>query len=93
MDLIGVCKKHGVQLIFTVSPEYYKSIALVTNRKELIDYYVSVCEENGIWWFDFTNSDLCNNKELWVNYGHLKAVGADMFSQQFATALKKLLPN
>lgn len=90
-ELIGLCKSHGTQLIFVVSPEYYRSMEFLLNRKEIVNYYINLCQEYQITWLDFSSSEICRNKRLWFNYIHMNSAGADQFSQQLATQLKNLV--
>ena len=88
-ELINICKNRKIQLIFAFSPVKENFMRLEINRKEITDYYFHLCEENSIWFIDLSQSDLSRESNLWVNMTHLKSKGADRFSKELATKIRK----
>jgi len=88
-ELINICRNHHIQLVLVICPEYAKFMALQTNRKEIIDYYVRLSQDNGLWFFDFSHSEVCHNREYFYNFTHMNSEGADKFSRELASELKK----
>jgi hypothetical protein len=88
-ELIDLCQTRGIQLILVMSPEYEKIMPLEVTRQEVIDYYVRLSHEKGLPFFDFSQSEICRQRELFYNFTHMNWEGADQFSRELALLLKK----
>ena len=81
---IDKCK--GIQLYFIASPNYHD------NRNEIYNPIVTICEQKGIPFLDFTNDTLfVDNKEYFIDGIHLNSDGADVFTSKVINCLKKEL--
>ena len=74
----------GVQLIFTVSPIWY---GISTNQLTPIQ---DICQQHGIPFLDFSNDPkYVHNNKTFMDGAHLNAFGADEFTKDLATELRK----
>lgn len=90
-QLINLCNKKNIQLIFILSPEYYKGQPYMTNREEIIKYYKSTINKYKIPFIDYSKDTISYQKKYFYNTTHMNYKGADSFSLKLATDLKQLL--
>ncbi|GAA0747898.1 hypothetical protein [Gaetbulibacter jejuensis] len=84
------CKKLDIKVVMVYAPEYIEGQEFVRNRSELISTYESIAEIHQITFLDYSNDELCYNKSLFYNSQHLNAKGSRLFSEEFASNLKKM---
>lgn len=82
-EIITVCKKHGVKVLFVSTPchpYYYESNDPI--QKKIVDStYNALCDEyDNVKWFDFTKSEDYNIDER-SNTNHLNTKGAIKFTK------------
>jgi len=86
-ELVRICREHRIELIFVVSPEREETMRLQKNRQAVADFYTHFCIDHHVMWLDYSRSALCGNKEIWVNFSHMKSIGADLFSIELSLDL------
>lgn len=84
------CKQLDIKVVMVYAPEYIEGQEFVRNRSELISTYESIAEIHQITFLDYSNDELCYNKSLFYNSQHLNAKGSRLFSEEFASNLKKM---
>lgn len=88
-QLISLCKKNEIKLIFIISPEYYKGQQYMTNRTEIINKYKATINKYKLPFIDYSQDTISFQKKYFYNTTHMNYKGADVFSNQLADDLKK----
>jgi hypothetical protein len=89
-EIAAVCRQHGVPLLFVFSPEYAEMQAMTRNRAEVFGHFRTISAEAGAEFWDYSDSPLCRERELFYNSQHLNVRGATAFSQELALRLTQL---
>ncbi len=84
---IQECKDLEIELILIYTPEYIEGQNSVSNRNELIDFYKEISKQYELKFYDYSNDEICLNKQLFYNATHLNKQGAEVFSQKLAKKL------
>ncbi len=85
------CKQKGIKVILVYTPEYVEGQKLIKNRHEIIAMYQKLSKSHGIPFFDYSGDKICGSKHYFYNSQHLNRQGAELFSVQLASDLKKHL--
>lgn len=92
-ELIEVCKRNGIQLVFVYSPEYTGMQAMTNNRAEIFARFRDLASHNHIPLWDYSDSTYSGDRDLFYNSQHLNAKGALLFSNDVASRVKAYLAN
>lgn len=87
---IRECKDLGIKLIFVYSPEYIDGQKYISNRKQMLDYYYRISEQYKIPLLDFSENDICFDKQYFYNSLHMNKRGAELFSHELGKKLISL---
>jgi hypothetical protein len=90
-QFINECKKSNIHLILVFSPDYIDGQRFVANRKIVTDYYSSISEKYGITYLDYSNDEICFDKQWFYNANHLNRNGADFFTQKLVKDLSRFI--
>lgn len=90
-QLIKLCQKNNIQLIFILSPEYHKGQAYMTNRQQIISQYRSIIIKYNLPFIDYSQDSISNQKKYFYNTTHMNYKGANAFSLKLAKDLKSFL--
>ena len=90
-EIITLCKRYSIILIFVNTPEYYKILPLQINRNNIISIYKNISETNEIRYMDYTENEITKNKNYFYNFTHLNSNGAKRFSEMFSYDLLNYL--
>lgn len=90
-QLIKLCQKNNIQLIFILSPEYYKGQLYMTNRQQIIRQYKSTISKYNLPFIDYSQDSISNQKKYFYNTTHMNYKGANAFSLKLAKDLKSFL--
>ena len=83
---IALCKKHGIELVFMVSPAYTVADA------DLYDALKKIADKNDIPFFDYHTKGLfIDHPEYFKDSGHLWDKGAQLYSSIFVHDLKEYI--
>ncbi len=85
---IQECLDAGTILVLVYPPEYYEVQGLYTNRNEIMKLYQDLAEKYQILFLDYSDHEICYEKEYFYNSQHLNHVGAEKFSKILASDLK-----
>ena len=80
---IGEIQNEGIELILVYSPEYIEGQSLIKNRAEIIGYMEAIAQNYNLPFYDYSDSVICTNRELFYNTLHLNTEGADRFTNKF----------
>jgi hypothetical protein len=82
------CKSLDINLTLVYTPEYIEGQKFTPKRGEVINFYKAISKKHNIKYLDYSESEICLNKELFYNAVHLNKKGADIFSRKLAHDLK-----
>jgi hypothetical protein len=86
-----ICRARNIQLILVYSPEYLPMQKLVNNRRQVFQKFDEIAKRAGVPLWDYSDSEICKNQELFSNSQHLNRQGAEAFSQDLAGRLADFL--
>lgn len=85
------CKDQSIDLAFVYTPEYIEGQDFVVNREEVINIFKELSAKNNISFLDYSDDEICSNKDLFYNANHLNKYGAEIFTKKLAHDLKIIL--
>jgi hypothetical protein len=88
-ELISVCKRNGIQLIFVYSPEYTGMQQLTSNRAEIFARFHELASRYDIPMWDYSDWQHDDDQSFFYNSQHLNATGAAVFSMDLAQRLRE----
>lgn len=90
-EYIIKCKQLGINLILVYPPSYYEAQLLLTNRKDIVNYYKELSSTYNVAFLDFSNDCLTSEKKYFYNSQHLNKNGAELFSTKLAIKIEPLI--
>lgn len=90
-SFLSECAKDSIQMIFVYTPEYIQGQKFTTNRSELMTLYKQIATEYNIPFLDYSNHEICYNRDNFYNATHMNVAAATRFSQILAEDIKPLL--
>jgi hypothetical protein len=90
-ELIEVCAKNGIPLVFVYSPEYSGMQEMTNNRAEIFAEFRSLASQHQVALWDYSGWNYDGDQEFFYNSQHLNAKGAALFSSDVAGRLKNYL--
>jgi hypothetical protein len=79
-NFIAECIKDKIKIVLVYTPEYIDGQHYVKNRTEIIDLFEKISQKYNIKYFDYSNDEICNNKNLFYNSTHLNKTGSEIFT-------------
>lgn len=89
-NFINEAKQLGIRLVLVYCPEYIEGQAYVSNRSDLINLFTDYARKHNLVFLDYSNDEICTDKNMFYNAMHLNSTGADLFSKKLAHDLKRL---
>lgn len=86
-ELVAICRQRGIRVLLVYSPVYYEMRALETNRDEVFAHFRRISERYDAPIWDYSDSPVARDKQLFYNSQHLNADGAAAFSRALAQRL------
>jgi hypothetical protein len=86
-QIVDVSQSAGADVVFVYSPEYVEAQSLVVNRGEIFAAFESLARRRGVRFWDYSDSPLGAQRNLFYNSQHLNADGAALFSEHLAQRL------
>jgi len=90
---VAECQEQNIKLIIVNTPQYYESRKFTQNSDAVMQELKSFANQQGIPFLDYSDSPLCYNKAYFFNATHLNKTGAELFTKQLVSDLKKLQPD
>jgi len=90
-QFIQECKTKNIKLILVYTPEYIEGQKFIANRAEVISIYDSLARKYNINFIDYSNDEICTQKQNFYNATHLNYKGADIFTSKLVNDIKKSL--
>lgn len=91
IELNNECKKSGVKLIIVHAPMYYELQEMLPQMDSIINVMEQLARKNHFQFWDYSKDSLSFSKEYSYNSEHLNKKGAEIFSKQLASDLKKFI--
>ena len=80
----------GIKVVMVMTPVYKDGYKLILNADKIKSYYQKLTNSN-VYFMDDTQDSLTGNKEYFHNNTHMNNIGATIFSNMFASRLKKIM--
>ncbi len=90
-DINEICSANGSQLIFVISPLYYRQEAVVKNYATSYKAFNDYAGSNNILWIDPADGVLNHQKQFYADPAHLNSEGAQLFTRRFCSILVQYL--
>jgi hypothetical protein len=80
-EIIEVCNKKNIRLVFTNAPEYKRGIQKAQNNaNQFFQFVEAITGKNNIPCLRHDSLSICNDPSLFANIGHLNKPGAEVYS-------------
>jgi hypothetical protein len=89
-EIAEICKQKHISLLFVYSPEYREIQTMERNRGEIFTKFRGIAGQFHIPLWDYSDSPICRNRNLFYNSQHLNADGAARFSMDLAQRLRQV---
>jgi len=86
-DFVSLCREHEIRPVFVIAPEYIGFMNMQNNRSDMVSFYRTFSEANGIDLIDYSESEICLSRDYFYNFTHLNAEGSRVFSKDLADKL------
>ncbi|ERM80976.1 hypothetical protein P872_11760 [Rhodonellum psychrophilum GCM71 = DSM 17998] len=73
----------GIKVFWVFAPMYQEGFSLITNYKEILNFYTLQASQNNYKLFDFSKSSINLDKTNFYNANHLNGIGIDKFMLEF----------
>lgn len=80
IEIIEICKKLDINLMFVTTPAYYKIQQLEFNQKNMIETYTKISQKYKILYINYLHTSISEQKDYFYNFTHLAENGAKKFS-------------
>jgi hypothetical protein len=85
--LIKLCNDQMIELILVYSPEYREMQSITKNREEIFDLFRELSVRHSTPFWDYSDSDISEDRKNFYNSQHLNADGAAKFSGLIAARI------
>lgn len=93
-SLLQNLEEENVLVLLVYPPVYYEAQSYIRNRNEIIEYYRELASKKGnVYYLDYSNSELSNERDNFYNSQHLNETGAIKFSQILANDISFYMKN
>jgi hypothetical protein len=92
-QLIEVCRKNGIPLVFVYSPEFIGMQEMTNNRAEIFAQFQELASRYHVPLWDYSNWKFDGDRDFFYNSQHLNAPGAALFSEDLANRLQNYFSN
>lgn len=87
-NYLKACKADGIQVVLVYAPVYIKGQEFIKNEEAVKQTYINFAETFNFKFFDFTNDDICHNKDYFYNARHMNKKGSELFTSKLASKIK-----
>jgi hypothetical protein len=84
------CKNDNIKVTLVYPPEFIEGQKFIKNRQDMVNLYHQFAEKYNITFLDYSQSNICTNKDYFYNATHLNKTGSKLFSEQLAQDLKNI---
>jgi hypothetical protein len=82
------CKEQNIEVILVYSPFYIEGQEFIDNQNQIIDIYKILAQKYDLLFLDFTNDEICFDKQYFYNASHMNRTGAELFSRKLCGQIK-----
>jgi hypothetical protein len=87
-DFLEECKTLGVEVVLVYTPEYIEGQKFLVNKEEFISIYEGFSKEHDLVFLNYSDHDICFERDLFYNSQHLNGEGASRFIEILINDLK-----
>jgi hypothetical protein len=88
-DFLKTCHQANIKVVLVYAPEQKEGQEYIRNRKEVIQTFEHISQQQNVPFIDFSNDSLCYDKKWFFNSLHLNKKGADMFTRKLIKVLQE----
>lgn len=85
---LSECADLDIEVILVHVPEYIEGQKIITNRDEILSVFSDFAEKYGLLFIDYSDNEICLDKNNFYNPGHLNKDGANLFTSILAHDLR-----
>ena len=90
-EYLNFCKKENIKVVLVYAPEYFEVQPYYKNKSDLIKLCQESVKKYDCYFLDYSNNQLCYNRDYFYNSQHLNRKGAELFSLDLGKKVKTLL--
>lgn len=83
------CKEQQIEVILVYPPIYIEGQEFIANQDEIIQGFQAFADKYDFMFLDYSDDELCLNKEYFYNASHMNKTGAELFTKKLCTEIKK----
>lgn len=87
------CKSECIEVILVYTPEYIEGQKYVSNKEGCVNLYEEIAVEYNLIFLDYSDHEICYNKQYFYNATHLNAYGAHLFTRILSHDIKEARTN
>jgi len=91
IQTIEKLQRSGRKVVLILPPVLNKVIKQVTDLGPLRNTLTKIAQQTGSVFYDFSNSAICDRRDLFYNRTHLNATGSAFFSKQLADSMLTIM--
>jgi len=83
------CKEQQIEVILVYPPIYIEGQEFIANQDEIIQGFQAFADKYDFMFLDYSDDELCLNKDYFYNASHMNKTGAELFTKKLCTEIKK----
>jgi hypothetical protein len=87
-QFIMECQKDNIKLMLVYAPEHIEGQEFVINREEIIAKYQYFADKYNLQFLDYSNDEMCTQKQYFYNSQHINKRGAELFTNKLLQYIK-----
>lgn len=88
-NFLSEVKSEGIEIVMVYAPEYIEFQKYVINRDQIIDLYEHLARKNDIEFIDYSDHQICLDKQYFYDPVHMNLKGSNIFTKDLMNHLKK----
>jgi hypothetical protein len=89
-SFLDMVSSEGAKVLFVIAPVWHECRERTGRYDDMVSYYRTLADEYGVVFLDFSDTDMCFEKELYYDEVHMNKDGARIYSDSLACAIRRL---
>lgn len=81
------CQSNKITVVLVYTPEHVDGQVFVENREEVINIFNDFSNKYNLLFLDYSNDELCKQKNFFYNTSHLNKKGSEIFTRKLSNDL------